>query len=110
MALLQRQPGNRRSRNYGSPAVTAREKGARGVNRTAIAFGIRALAQLLTVPLQKQVRAFTRFEVLPDLRCNGLLCFPIGHAIILALLTALDPNKHVWAIGRNCCNRRDTGE
>jgi hypothetical protein len=84
-----------------SPATDAREESATGVNWTLIAFGLRAFADFLAVSFQQQVGASACIEVLGDFYRDCLLRFVVGHTIVLSLLTALDPDKHVRAIGGN---------
>jgi len=90
--------------------VFASEEGTGRVDRTMIAFGIAAFAKSLAVPFQQQVSACASVERLRDLRFDCLLRLSVGHAVILALLSAIYADKHMRAIRGDSRNRRNAPE
>ncbi len=64
-------------------------------------FRLCALANLLAVTLQEQIRADARVELLGNFRLDCLLRFAVCHTVVVALLPALDSHDHVRAVGRN---------
>jgi hypothetical protein len=75
-----------------------------------------ALAQLLGLALQGQIRAVARVELLGNFRLDCQLCFALRHTVIVALSPALDSHDHArtalrrfaGGAGRRCCGMTPT--